>query len=399
MNARRDSLRLLAIAMLMALFVPPGSARSGVPKPQSEQPASETEAPSLENLDLLVRKERALVDRSRRETAEAVSRVDEEARKLAESAMTMAAYRLAVAKNLEAEEKQRAGRREEVQMRYSAGRGLLRDMQGRTQFLVLAFDLLRLENMLGRTAAIWEDVSIRNTWDEVRDWGTALGGILIAVGAGVSSGEDRGGSGNALLLTGGLAAALSQIVGAMGGGSEVKEKVATIEFTRSAYDDLKNRGDLLETTRVRAVSLTERLAAVGKKYGDLLAYWREEDGAKPAAELTPDQRMSLQRRAIRELRKASDLLGEVLRLTDGVLEGYRDVLAKYDGAVVSLGLPESFRSLISSLRPNFERVSCGYFGSPKAGLTVEGKCTTPVEESVRRFLDMSVEVDALLDEP
>ncbi|MEP0548917.1 MAG: hypothetical protein ABJF88_18425 [Rhodothermales bacterium] len=101
----------------------------------------------------------------------------------------------------------------------------------------------QLEQSIGLGTNLWSDENFRNAADQVGDWGTAIG-LLASAATILIPQEDRGG----LPQVGLGITALSKFVGTIWGGqtgNNFEDKTRFIEFTRSAYEDMRERNTMI----------------------------------------------------------------------------------------------------------------------------------------------------------
>ena len=142
----------------------------------------------------------------------------------------------------------------------------LHQMQEGCNVVLLAEQSLDLEQLAQLATNPWSEVSIRNTFDEVQQWGTVLGSLASAVGFSMSSESDR----KTAVVSGLGLVAVSQLLGRVFGkatGNKASEVTGFLALTVRAYDDVKARNGRLSASIVADRSLSERVAAVLRDQG------------------------------------------------------------------------------------------------------------------------------------
>lgn len=119
-----------------------------------------------------------------------------------------------------------------------------KNMKQGAKYLSFSQKLCQLAQACDLTTNIWADSSLRNTWDEIGQWGTVAG---LIVGALTIGGNSSGSSSTAAIGIG--VSGLSSLAGLLFGSSTSGRAQSTMKFidlTRRAYDDLQTRAYLLQ---------------------------------------------------------------------------------------------------------------------------------------------------------
>lgn len=133
-----------------------------------------------------------------------------------------------------------------AEIRYEFGKKAIAQMKSATKIIKFSETALSAEQDFAKISNLWDDTDLRNGWDTLRTYGSIGGFTIAAVGISMPDGTENK---NAIGAAGTGVAAATLLLGSLLGdenGKTVKDKVAFVEFTRNAYDDLLVRRALLQ---------------------------------------------------------------------------------------------------------------------------------------------------------
>jgi hypothetical protein len=150
--------------------------------------------------------------------------------------------------------------------RFKAGKGALIHMQDAVMTVSFIESLLAIQTSLDAATNVWSDNDIRNGFDKLENFGTAIGAIVAAVA--LAKGGD--GSGETAGISVGVAGLTKLLSAAFGGqtGGKFEQKAALIELSRHAYDDLLSSTASADALVAKNEAFLKQLQSELASFGD-----------------------------------------------------------------------------------------------------------------------------------